>query len=365
MVSGEEEVTESQRGWSDKMSAFRLEDNILNRELGQAESKFKIWSSAGLMLSYRCPGRCACCYVYSGPKAGGADTEMSVELALACWRGVRRLAGERGKVHITGGEPFCDYERLKKILQLSCEEKLAGLEKIETNAYWCTDEALVRDRLSELREYGLSKLQVSTDVYHQEYISIDHVRLAVAVGKEVLGENGVQVRWWDFLSEPVLVSGMSETERTSAFVEAMSKRKERLLGRAAAELATLLPSRNYDSFTEDKCSRALLGARHVHIDGAGHVFLGTCIGMIAGKVDLSRESGLDELWRGFDYRQHELFSILAKKGPCGLMARAVGAGYRPKAGYGSKCHLCYDIRRFLYQKGEFRPYLGPGVCYGG
>ena len=109
------------------MTSVRLEDNVVNRILGPEQPKFRIWSSAGLMLTYWCPSRCACCYVFAGPDAGREETEMSVELAVACWRDIRELAGQRGKVHITGGEPFGNYERLKRILQAACEEQLDGL----------------------------------------------------------------------------------------------------------------------------------------------------------------------------------------------------------------------------------------------
>lgn len=339
-----------------------LEDNVFNRGRRQDEAKFKIWSSVGLMLSYRCPARCACCYVFSGPDAGSEETEMSVEMALEVWAGVRRLAGERGRVHITGGEPFVDYPRLRRILQGACEQKLRGLEKIETNAYWCDDEDLVRQRLSELRDLGLTRLQVSTDVYHQEYVPIERARLAVRVGREVLGEDGVSVRWRDSLDEPVLVGEMSVQERQAAFAGELARRQERLLGRAAKELVSLLPARSYDSFSDRNCWGSLLGARHVHVDGAGNVFPGTCVGIVLGQI--TAERGLAELWCGFDYRKHPIISVLAEGGPMGLLELAEVRGYGPPGGCAGKCHLCYDLRRFLLGRARYSEYLGPAVCYG-
>jgi len=342
--------------------AVRLEDNVYNRTLKQDKAKFKIWTSAGLMLSYRCPSRCACCYVFSGPTAGSDKTEMSVELALECWRAVRRLAPEKGKVHLTGGEPFGDFGRLKNILQAACEEHLGGLEKIETNAYWCTNEETVRRRLEELKALGLKKLQISTDVYHQEYVPLERVQMVAKVAGEVLGADGVQIRWRDFLREPVLVEAMSPDQRADAFRAAFAKRPERLLGRAAEELASLFPSRDYDCFAEYNCTRSFLGARHVHVDGAGNVFSGTCVGIIVGNVVTGPK--LDELWPKFDYREHPIISILAQKGPYGLAELAQKAGYQVLTGYADKCHLCYEVRKFLHQRGKYRAFLGPAVCYG-
>jgi hypothetical protein len=346
------------------MAEVHLEDNVYNRQLAPDETKFKIWSSAGLMLTYWCSSRCACCYVFSSPKSGSQATNMSVDLALECWRGIRRLAGARSKVHITGGEPWGDFSRLERLLQAACEEGLEGLEKIETNAYWCTNEHLVRERLTRLRDLGLTKLQISTDVYHQEFVPLERVQLAVKVAQEILGPQGVQIRWRDFLADPVLVGPMNAPQRADSFRQAFSRRAERLLGRAAQELVSLFPLRDYVDFAEVNCKRNLLGAQHVHIDGAGNVFSGTCIGIITGKVVNGAPRPLDEIWRKFDYREHPIISVLVEQGPYGLLKLAQKFGYHRTEGYGSKCHLCYEVRKFLYERGEFLGYLGPGVCYG-
>jgi len=318
------------------MSQVRLQDNVFNRSVRADEPKFKIWSSAGLLLTYWCPSRCACCYVFAGPDAAEDATEMSVETALGCWAAIKRLAGARGKVHITGGEPFSRYDRLREILH---------------RAHWCTDEQVVRDRLVDLKELGLTKLQISTDVYHQEHIPIDRVRLGAKVAAQVLGPQGLQVRWRDFLDAPVLVGDLPAQQRAAAFRTALSHRRERLLGRAAAQLVSLLPSSNYESFAEINCARNLLGAQHVHIDGAGHVFSGTCMGIITAKLFGQEAKSLDELWCGFDWREHPILSVLVRAGPVGLLDLAMPLGYRPSPGYAGKCHLCYEIRRFLYRKG--------------
>ena len=346
------------------MHEISLNENIYNRQTSGNTARFKIWSSIGLMLTYRCSSRCVCCYVFSGPESGSSDTEMSVESAIDYWRGVRNLAGERGKVHITGGEPFLDYERLCKLLQAGQEQGLGGLEKIETNASWCSSASLAHARLGELKCLGLKKLQVSTDIYHQQYVPLECVRLAVEAGRKILGDQGVQVRWEDFLAGPELVDAMPETQRRAAFATTVAQRRERMVGRAAEELASLFPSRDYDSFAEVNCRGALLGAKHVHIDGAGNVFSGTCAGIIVGNPASEGPGGFERLWRSFDFRKHPIYSILAAKGPVGLLRLAEPLGYRPLRGYADKCHLCYDIRRYLYQKGRYHQYLGPGVCYG-
>ena len=80
-----------------------LSDNAYNRSRARDESKFKLWRSAGLLLTYRCNAACEFCYYHCAPEKGGL---MPVEMALAAWRSLRTLAGDAAKVHLTGGEPF-------------------------------------------------------------------------------------------------------------------------------------------------------------------------------------------------------------------------------------------------------------------
>ena len=407
--------------------ALKVEDNVVNRTLSPDQPKIKLWRSAGLMLSYWCSSSCACCYVFSGPQARNCRTEMTIDLALECWRGIRRLAGDRGRVHITGGEPFGDYDRLTGLLRAAQAEGLSGLEKVETNAYWCTDEKLTRDRLEELKSLGMSKLQISTDIYHQQFVPIDRVRLAARVAQEILEPNqpshsstaqerppneshscrshanrscgnrsrgndshahqaetghatdklnhkglpqssiednhhrGLQVRWRDFLADPVLVGSLPPGEQQAAFARTLSNRGERMLGRAAEKLASLMPARPCEQFAADDCRRSLLGAGHVHIDGAANIFLGTCVGIIAANAN---STPLDEAWCRFDYRKNPILSTLVECGPTGLLDHAQRAGYQQLSGYASKCHLCYELRRFLFQRDLYPQHLGPSVCYG-
>jgi hypothetical protein len=56
--------------------------------------------------------------------------------------------------------------------------------------------------------------------------------------------------------------------------------------------------------------------------------------------------------------------ILVRAGPFGLFEMArVEYGYQELAeGYAGKCHLCVDVRRCFYQRGEFAE-LRPGGFY--
>ena len=211
---------------------------------------------------------------------------------------------------------------------------------------------------------GLTMIQFRTEVYHQQFAPLERVRRGVRIAREVLGEASVRVRWEDDLEITEDISKLDDDKRMEFFKNALAKRPERLVGRATDKLAKLFPLRSYKDFSEQNCRNALLGARHVHIDGAGHVFAGTCVGIIIGRLGSSRSESLAEMWRNFDYREHPIVSVLVESGPVGLLKLAIEQGYKVRSGYADKCHLCYDLRRYLARKPVYKESLGPAVCYG-
>ncbi len=161
------------------------------------------WEFAGLLLTYWCPARCACCYTCSGPNRDGL---MDVSTALALWRGLDALAAEHGKtmrVHLAGGEPFRDWVALVTTIRAARDAGLTPVEKIETSAFWATDAGLTRSRLELLNALGVGKLVVSTDVFHQEFVSMENVRRCVEIGRQIFGKARVIVRRAGFYRQPV------------------------------------------------------------------------------------------------------------------------------------------------------------------
>ena len=100
-----------------------LSENIYNSRLKRNESKFKLWRSAGLLLTYKCNCICEFCYYNCSPQKGGL---MPVETAISVWQSLKRLVGDNAKIHITGGEPFLYWERLCEILREIKKQKLGG-----------------------------------------------------------------------------------------------------------------------------------------------------------------------------------------------------------------------------------------------
>ena len=335
-----------------------LDQNIYNRSLPRTAPKFKLWTWAGLMLTYRCSAACRFCYYCCSPDI--QSPLMPVETALSAYRSLKNLAGPSARIHLTGGEPFLEWPRLAEIVTAIKAENLGPIDQIETNASWATDPAEIADRLQLLDRAGMTTLKISADPFHQEYIPIDRVRLLAHVAADILGPSRVQIRWQQYLDNPLLTAQMSPSDRDNSHIQSIATHKARFTGRSAFELAPPVAQKTIEQIAAGNCASQFLSAKGVHIDPAGNVFSGLCSGIIIGNIN---QTPLDELWKQFDCRTHPILDILFNKGPAGLVELAADAGYKTERLYAGSCHLCNCVRTFLYTKGNHKSILGPAQCY--
>jgi MoaA/NifB/PqqE/SkfB family radical SAM enzyme len=336
---------------------LELSENVYNRGLSREEPKFKLWRSAGLMLTYKCNAACEFCYYHGAPDKGGL---MPVETCLAAWRSLQTLAGDAAKVHLTGGEPFLYWDHLVEILHKVREQDLGPVDQIETNGFWATDDRLIADRLATLTSLGMERLKISVDPFHQEYVAIEPVNRLASMAAEILGPDRVQVRWEEYLDEPADIRRLSQSERDRAYTLAYHEYPFRFTGRAAGHPAHLLACKPVEELMHMNCLAGFLGAKGVHIDPHGNVFSGVCSGIILGNVN---QTPLEEIWRTFDPREEGAISVLCEKGPCGLFEEARSLGHEELPAYASKCHLCTHVRQFFFENGLKQSVLGPADCY--
>jgi MoaA/NifB/PqqE/SkfB family radical SAM enzyme len=341
---------------------IELSENIYNIQTTRSEPKFKLWRSAGLLLTYKCNCACEFCYYNCDPDKGGL---MPVDVAINVWQSLKILAGDNAKIHITGGEPFLYWDHLQQILEQAQRQNLGKVDLIETNGFWATNEKIVRQRLKRLDELEMRRFKVSTDPFHQEYIDIEPVRRLADIATEILGPKRVLVRWQKYLDIPVNMKNLSRAELEQQYIIAMKDYPCRFTGRAGGKLAELVASsisKNRASSIEyrDNCKSNFLGAKGVHIDPFGNVFSGTCSGIILGNVD---QIPLEDIWKQFDPRSSGLIGTLFEKGPYGLLAVADKQGYKRLEFYADKCHLCTSIRRFFHDNGLEKHIIGPAECY--
>jgi organic radical activating enzyme len=287
---------------------------------------------------------------------------MPVDTAISAWRSLKVLAGDRAKIHITGGEPFLYWDHLLEILDQARKQDLGKVDLIETNGFWATSEKIVRQRLKRLDELGMNRFKVSTDPFHQQYVDIEPVRRLANIATEILGSERVLVRWQKYLESPIDMKNLSRVELEQQYINAMKDYPCRFTGRAAGKLAELVASIPIESLDEMNCKSDFLGAKGVHIDPFGNIFSGTCSGIIVGNVN---QAPLEDIWKQINPRSSSLIGTLFNKGPYGLLAEAEKHGYKRAEFYAGKCHLCTDIRQFFCDNGLEKPIIGPAECYVG
>jgi MoaA/NifB/PqqE/SkfB family radical SAM enzyme len=334
-----------------------LSENIYNSRVARNEPKFKLWRSAGLMLTYKCNCACEFCYYNCCPDKGGL---MPVDTAISAWQSLKILAGDNAKIHITGGEPFLYWEHLLEILEQAQKQNLGKVDLIETNGFWATNEKIVRQRLKKLDELGMNRLKVSTDPFHQEHVDIEPVRRLAEIATELLGPERVLVRWQKYLEKPINMKGLSPDELEQQYIIAIKDYPCRFTGRAAGRLAEQVASKPIENLAGINCKLDFLGAKGVHIDPFGNIFSGTCSGIIVGNVD---QTPLEVIWKQFDPQNDGLIGTLSDKGPSGLLAETEKHGYKRAEFYAGKCHLCTSIRQFLFEHSFYKSPIGPAECY--
>jgi hypothetical protein len=319
----------------------------------------KHWSFAGLLLTYWCNARCASCYLCCGPVHAGF---MGVDEALTFWRGLIEASPHGCRIHLSGGEPFGDWPRLIDLCRRARAEGLGPLHKVETNAFWATDERVVRSGLRQLDEAGMQKLVIACDPYHQQFVPLARCRLAARAGEEVLGADRVQVRWRDWLRRGRDTSALDAAARADVFAGYARGGRDRWSGRAARQLAGRMQLKPVREVDDKPCAGALLRSRHVHVDCDGVVMPGTCSGIVLGQAG---SEAIRDIWRRLnaDHAQRTVVGTLAATGPKGLLELAESEGYVQRGGYAGKCHLCWDVRSFLAGRGLCREELGPAWLY--
>ena len=77
---------------------------------------------------------------------------MPNDFALDAWAGLIAASPHGCRVHLTGGEPFGDFDLLLDLCRQARRRGLGPLEKIETNGGWARDEQEIRVRLTALNE---------------------------------------------------------------------------------------------------------------------------------------------------------------------------------------------------------------------
>lgn len=334
-----------------------LYENAFNSSLDRSEPKFKLWRSAGLMLTYKCSAACVFCYYNCDSRQGGL---MPIETAINSWRSLIELAGEDAKIHITGGEPFLYFDHMADLLGQAKAEGLGSIDQIETNASWAVDEKIIVERVKFLDAHNMNILKISCDPFHTEFVDVANIKRLVDVASKILGRERVLVRWREYLDESVDLRDMSDAEKIEYYKSSHERFPFRFTSRAAVELGPIFASKTIKQISRLNCLRTFRDAKGVHVDPYGNVFSGVCSGMAVGNIN---NADLRQIWLGIDWNKMDFFSTLCRFGPAGFLDQAVEQGYKQREFYASKCHLCSDLRQFFFDNHRYKSIIRPKECY--
>jgi MoaA/NifB/PqqE/SkfB family radical SAM enzyme len=311
------------------------------------------------LITFRCPSGCKHCSY----KAGFHRTGFMHVSHVSTWLRTIKERHPLECVTIHGGEPFLYLDIVKHILT---EAKLLAIPRvwIITNGYWAKDGRTTERKLQELRKAGLSCITVSIDAFHQEYIPVEQVKRAIEYSL-VLGFDTVAVDSYFLGSEKDDNQYNIQTEQILQELQAFtdvhfSRYPLRLEGRGAETLASCVKTRQEIPSGTCRFPFWLGGDFHnpetIEIDFEGNVTL--CPGLSIGNA---RNESLMDILERYDARTHPLISILNQKGPVGLYDLAMNKGYDGIHAFVDKCHLCYEMRKFL--RPYYARFLAPSVCY--
>lgn len=270
-------------------------------------------------------------------------------------------------LHFTGGEPFLNYELLCNAVEIAHELGIPSTF-VETNCYWCVNEKVTREKLQLLKAKGLHGILISVNPFYLEYVPFERTERAIRNSLEVFAGNvmvyqseyyrrfrtlGIKGR----VSFDDYINNLDTKENLLRNVELL------VMGRATykleGKLEGVFPKYPAAYFLNEPCKPAFLRNWHNHFDNYGNYVPGYC-----GGISLGDCRDLDNLLRKrISGEEYPILTLLIDQDFEGLLHFSKAFGYKEgQKGYLSKCHLCTDIRKYLFGKGEFKE-LKPKAFY--
>jgi len=317
----------------------------------------------GIILSYRCRSRCKHCLYACGPSWEETITLDAVSEAVEA----TKLWTHPFRVHLTGGEPFLDFDLLLAAAEIVATRGVPQF--VETNASWCLGEEDVRTKFAALKEAGVGSILISCSPFQSETIPLRRVAVAIKVAFDIFGGRNVTV-YLPHCIDQVRAFSMDEPVPLQAYVERYGEKRAGEMfwdeygliggGRASYLLGHLTRRLPAEAFQGENCAAEILFPHHSHFDLYGNHISWFCGGLSIGSWrELPRT--VEDFQKG---KFPALIAILVLKGPYGLFKVAEKEyGYEELLdGYTSKCHLCVDVRKNLVGRNEF-PELRPAKFY--
>ncbi len=320
----------------------------------------------GVILTYHCNSECAHCLYACSPRRTSVMDRPTMRL-VAAWIADTEWAST--EVHVGGGEPFLFLDSL---VQLCTELDKASIRVafIETNGFWgrCPDRYI--PTLCMLRDVGVQGICVGMSPFHAPAIPVDDALVAAETARDIFGDEGCSVEheWFSELSVPACRHDPQKVSDPTVLTQLGISRWDAYLrsmyglvvgGRVGFSACRKLLLQGTSRELRVPCCQELRPPCHCHIDPSGAFIPDICTGVALGDI---QEQGLVVS----SASETGLVAELLIEGGASLLAdwAAEEHGFqRNPEGYFGKCHLCVDVRLYLWSQGLFHGVLRPPAFY--
>lgn len=305
----------------------------------------------GILVTYQCNAACRhCLFACSIERDGRYISSDAAERICTLLR-------EKGSqsVHIGGGEPFLNFDGLIKVVEAV---RRSGLEidYVETNGFWVTDEKQALQYLHALKRAGANKLLISFDPFHAEYVPVKlPLRLA-----EICQHAGFKYLLWKEQFQTMLdcvehekIHSRAELEKLISpcyVLETAHIYRLNMCGRSINIEKEYSPRKPVgEIITKSQPCRNLLKTNFLHVDLYEKYVMPGCTGITIPFA---------EAVEGIPKGRYIALETLVSNGVAGLLEYAKGIGFEVDEEYTSPCGLCFHIRHWLSETGNY-PELDP------
>ena len=299
-------------------------------------SQSKPLSGLHLLLTYECNYECDHCFVWGGPSQTGTMTFQTIERILD----EAEALGTIQWIYFEGGEAFLYYDLMCDGIRMARERGFSA--GIVTNAFWATSDDEAIKWLQPLAG-SIDDFSISRDGYHGNDEGAELVDTACRVAQQL----GIPVNFIS-VAEPEITSVSGVAGQLPPGESAVLFR-----GRAAEKLASRVPAKPWENFTECPWEN-LRQPERVHVDAIGNLHI--CQGISIGNL---LQEPLAEIMADYDPDSHPIVGPLLAGGPAEFVRRY---DLPHEDGYADHCHLCYKMRCLLRQR--YPDVLTPNQMYG-
>lgn len=181
-----------------------------------------------LELSYLCNAACSHCYVSSSPFAD--RTKLDVEAICRVIEEAQQIDSINPKVAIAGGEPTLFWDSLLTVISFAAKRNFRVL--LISNGWWGKSLTTCRQKLDSLIEHGLSRLELSTSNYHQQYVDSEALNNIILSSRDQPIELALHVRYSNSCGQAASLSKLKNLEGIELISAPIT-----LVGRAEKEIS--------------------------------------------------------------------------------------------------------------------------------